>query len=277
MKRILALDLDGTAVGDDGQISQANVKALKDMRDAGHAIAIVTGRRRIENAPIDDICHDLADYILFNMGGTLVRTADSATIFDTFIDEASASALLEHCLEQNLQLSAFGPGFWKVNKWTEGLTQYTTKIGVSPETYKSLTDVPYTQIEGMMATLDARPITRFLDSRDFHLDYVDSEPDCVDILPRDLHKWSGISRLLEMINGTPEQVIAIGDYDSDVSMLRAAGTGVAVANARPAAKNAANFVTVNDNNHNAVADAVNQLVFGVGENLLMPAGNQTAV
>ena len=42
---------------------------------------------------------------------------------------------------------------------------------------------------------------------------------------------------------TPEQVIAFGDAENDISMLRLAGIGVAMGNGEPAAKEAADYVT----------------------------------
>ena len=55
-----------------------------------------------------------------------------------------------------------------------------------------------------------------------------------------------------------ERTIAVGDYNNDVSMLRAAGLSFAVSNAVPAAKEAADHVTVSNNEH-AIAAIVEQL------------------
>jgi hypothetical protein len=57
-----------------------------------------------------------------------------------------------------------------------------------------------------------------------------------------------------------EAILAIGDNVNDVEMLRWAGVGVAVANAAEPALEAADFVTRADNDHDAVAEAVRQLV-----------------
>ncbi len=271
MKRILALDLDGTTVGDDGRISHANIEALRHMRRAGHDIVIVTGRRAIENALIGDICLELADYVLFNMGGTLLRSKDRRILFDTFIDVQSAETLIAYCLDHGLQLNVLGGNFWKVNVWTAGLTEYTHRAGISPEIYTGLNEIPHTSVQAMMATLDAEPVAEFLDSARLSLDYVHSEPGCIDILPQGQHKWRGVSTLLEMMGAEPDQVIAIGDYDSDVSMLQNAGIGVAVANARPITKQSADFITVHDYTQDAVADVINELVLGTSEGLLTPA------
>lgn len=272
MRKLLALDLDGTTVGDNDLISEANLRALREAKEAGHSIVIVTGRRELENALLVDVCNELADYILYNMGGTLVRTSDHRVLFDTYMDPKSTSELVEYCTNNNLQLHVFGPDFWQVNKWTDALAEYTHRAGAAPTLYDSVSAVETDRVHAGMATQDADAVSKFMRGAGLALDYVDSEPGCIDILPAGLNKWDGISRLLALTGASPDQVLAIGDYDSDVSMLQNAGVGVAVANARPVAKAVADFVTIHDNNEDAVADVVDQLMLGTRTGLLEPAG-----
>ncbi len=57
------------------------------------------------------------------------------------------------------------------------------------------------------------------------------------------------------------KTVAIGDYDNDIPMLKAAGFGIAVANASAAARGAANFTTAS-NDENAVAHVIYRLADG---------------
>ena len=56
------------------------------------------------------------------------------------------------------------------------------------------------------------------------------------------------------------QTIAAGDECNDISMIRAAGTGCAVANALEEVKEAADYVTERDNNHSAIAEIVERFL-----------------
>ena len=67
--------------------------------------------------------------------------------------------------------------------------------------------------------------------------------DVVDFLPDGGGKEQGILALCKAIGITPEEVIAFGDAENDISMLQLAGIGVAMGNAEPAAKEAADYVT----------------------------------
>jgi hydroxymethylpyrimidine pyrophosphatase-like HAD family hydrolase len=57
------------------------------------------------------------------------------------------------------------------------------------------------------------------------------------------------------------RTVAFGDYDNDVSMLKAAGLGVAVANATEEARAAADIITVSNEEH-AIAKIIAELECG---------------
>ena len=56
-------------------------------------------------------------------------------------------------------------------------------------------------------------------------------------------KGIGLLKLAELLGLQREQVIAFGDGENDISMLQYAGIGVAMGNATPACKAAADFIT----------------------------------
>ena len=58
------------------------------------------------------------------------------------------------------------------------------------------------------------------------------------------------------------EVIAIGDSENDLSMIQAAGLGVAVANAQEHVKAAADYVTETTCEQDAVADVIERFVLG---------------
>lgn len=64
----------------------------------------------------------------------------------------------------------------------------------------------------------------------------------LEILRRGVDKGSALQKLAEYLGLAPEQVIAVGDSRNDLSMIRYAGTGLAVANACDELKQAANAV-----------------------------------
>ena len=80
-------------------------------------------------------------------------------------------------------------------------------------------------------------------------------------------KSTALEWLVQYLGLSMEEVLAIGDSNNDVEMLREAGIGVAVANAVPAAKSEADYLTLS-NNEGGVAKAIWDFALG-GQ-----AGNQ---
>ncbi|KRO00158.1 HAD superfamily hydrolase [Companilactobacillus kimchiensis] len=77
----------------------------------------------------------------------------------------------------------------------------------------------------------------------------------LEIFPKDVNKGQAIKALTSKLNIDLDSVIAMGDRDNDIPMLKLVGKGVAMGNALPDVKAASDFVT-SDNNHSGVGLAI---------------------
>ena len=82
-----------------------------------------------------------------------------------------------------------------------------------------------------------------------------------EILPKGVGKGTSIINLCHHLNINVNNAIAIGDYNNDISMFRAAGIGIAVSNACKDALNAADYITVSNEEH-AIARVIHDLELG---------------
>ena len=82
-----------------------------------------------------------------------------------------------------------------------------------------------------------------------------------EILPKGISKGDVLPRLCEHLQLSMDKTVTVGDYHNDVSMLRAAKAGVAVANACDEAKAAAKYVTVSNDQH-AIAQIIRDIESG---------------
>ena len=73
-----------------------------------------------------------------------------------------------------------------------------------------------------------------------------SEPFYLEIMPLNVDKAAALDFLLETIGLTSENLICCGDSYNDISMIEYAGLGVAMANAQPVVKKAADFITASN-------------------------------
>ena len=82
-----------------------------------------------------------------------------------------------------------------------------------------------------------------------------------EIIVKGTHKGKAIPQITSALGISAEKTIAVGDYDTDVGMLREAKVGIAVANASAAARAAADRMTVSNREH-AIAKIIYELEEG---------------
>lgn len=82
----------------------------------------------------------------------------------------------------------------------------------------------------------------------------------VEFNPAGIDKGTASVQLGELLNIKPEEIIAVGDNDNDLSMLNAVGLPISVANGIDSVKAVAKYVTNADNNHDALAEIINKFI-----------------
>lgn len=87
-----------------------------------------------------------------------------------------------------------------------------------------------------------------------------SEPYFLELVPPGIDKARSLAVLLERLGLTREEMVAMGDGYNDLSMIRFAGMGVAMANAQEPVRKAADYITLS-NDEDGVAVAVEKLFF----------------
>ena len=65
------------------------------------------------------------------------------------------------------------------------------------------------------------------------------------------------------LNILEKNAVAAGDEENDISMIEAAGIGVAMANATPRLKECADYITEHDNDHDGIAEVIDKFFTNV--------------
>ena len=74
--------------------------------------------------------------------------------------------------------------------------------------------------------------------------FVRSYPCFVEGIPPDVSKGHALARLADHLGLSPRETIGIGDNDNDLELVERAGLGVAMGNASPAVKTAADYIAL---------------------------------
>ncbi len=92
------------------------------------------------------------------------------------------------------------------------------------------------------------------------LDCKYSCPEYLEIMNKGRSKGTALLETADLLGLPISCTYAVGDAENDISMIKAAGTGIAVSNAIGAVKEAADHVTARDNNHDAIAELIERFM-----------------
>lgn len=268
MKKVLFTDLDGTLLKNDKSISGKNKAAIREMQKAGHQLVISTGRT-------PESALDAIKELNLTGSGCYLSACNGAVLYDCSRQCISKEYTLP--LEQVRYLFSEGARYGiHVHSYADG---YVISEREDPETlqYERATGRPYRICEDVFSVIKKEPnkvLLISLDDRErlleFQRDHLDWEKDrcssffsCREYLeycPKDINKGSSLMEICRILNVDPGSVFAAGDSENDCFMLRAAGMGIAVKNAAPEVKAASDFITENDNEHDAVAEIIERFI-----------------
>ncbi|XID93108.1 Cof-type HAD-IIB family hydrolase [Paenibacillaceae bacterium WGS1546] len=249
--RLIAADLDDTLLTDELTVTEATRKALKDAIARGVHFTIATGR-------MYDSARQVARQVGLNVpiityqGSLIKNLLDEEVLYERSIPVDVAREVYEICLEKGLHLQSYIDdklyvaeendkirGYIQLSKTPYTVEPDFARIVAHPKQTKLLIIDEPAKLDAMMPGLKAR----FGDQ--VHL--TKSKPNYLEFLHPEGTKGHAL-RFLAAHYGIPiEETIALGDAMNDHEMIAAAGLGVAMANAVPALKEIADYVTLSNN------------------------------
>ena len=265
--RAIALDLDGTLTNHDKVVTPRTRQALLLAESKGAIIILASGRPTYGIVPVAE-CLELekrGGYILSYNGGNIVNAKTGEKLFSQFLPDAVIPIFYKYAKEKNHALLGYAGN----------------------EIITEMPDDPYVKEESRINKMNIRKVDNLLEALEPHptkllmtgapTDMIKAEEELVEILgekmdifrsapfflelvPKGIDKAQSLLRLLSKINLTPADLMAFGDGYNDLSMLKLAGVGVAMANAAPEVRADADYVTLS-NEEDGVAEAL--LHFGM--------------
>lgn len=265
-KRMLFMDLDGTLLNDQKQISPGNRQALEEALGRGHGVIITTGR------PLKSAM-DQARKLGLDKPGCYLIAYNGAVIYDWETQEQMFSRTLEipAVLRVFDHVNPKGIHIQTYDTWNVLVEKRCDDAAV--RRYCSLINMEFRVIEDVRTDLTEKPVKTLV------IDYEDQtellkveawlkaemsgEVDCffscdqyLEVVPKGMSKGEAVKMLCAMMDVPVENAVAVGDAANDLSMIETAGIGVAMANGTEEVKAIANYITKCDNNHDGIAEVV---------------------
>ncbi len=276
--RLLALDIDGTLLNSQSQISDSDMAALRRAHEAGMEVVLVTGRRHDFALPIaQQLGFDLP---LISSNGAITRSLAGETFSRDLLPARICRALCQTMLEfrGNTVLTFDRPGKGaivlehlndlenSIRRWLEKNMQYIEFIvpiedALVTDPVQAMFCGPIGRMSQALAALRACHLIEQITV--LRTEYPVRDLSIVDILNQGCSKGHALERWADF-RGIPKgQVMAIGDNYNDIEMLAFAGYPVIMGNASEDLRSRGWKVTLT-NDQNGVAAALEPILAEAG-------------
>ncbi|MFM2484734.1 Cof-type HAD-IIB family hydrolase [Celerinatantimonas yamalensis] len=266
MYRLIALDIDGTTLNSNHQISSRTIQAIHAAQAAGVVVVLASGRpvegilMHLKTLELDQDGQFVISYngaLVQQLGSTLVLGNHQLTGRDAKRIGTMAQELNVHTHAFSLQRGLITP---KLSHYTEH-EAFMNEITCTTLNYDQLDDdepmvkvMMIDEADLLQKAVNRLPVT-------WHQDFsvLRSAPYFLEFMHPSANKGAGVAALAEHLNIAREQVICVGDAGNDHHMLRWAGLGVAMGNADEQTKALADCVTAT-NDEDGVAQVIERFV-----------------
>ena len=271
--KLIAFDLDGTVLDSLKRLSGRNRAALKACAEKGIVLVPATGRAA---AGISPAIRDIPGvrYGITTNGGTITDLKTGEILDRQTISCEKALRLMKVISRYHAMYDPYinGRGITQPEFYDHmvefGLTpviqemvRATRDVVLNIQDYVKQTGAEVEKINIYLADLkDREPLQRELEQEE-GLSITSSLYNNLEVNDAKATKGQALKRLADYLNIPMEAVMAFGDGGNDLSMIQAAGTGVAMANGLETVKAAEDYITL-DNDQDGVADAIEKLILG---------------
>ena len=275
---MIALDLDGTLLDDEGKMSPADAVALRNFSESGGIVVLASGRMTDNIRPFYDRMGIDGPTIAYN--GAVARGSRKAggdIILETPLSARYADELIDYTRRERFHLNyyfdekLYARDDPELRRFADLYARQTGAVfHFVPDLGGFRGSEPTKLIIVTDPTVPGRPDPRHRDELydvwharwGAEVTVMRTNPEYLEFYDREAGKGRALTALCHHYGIEQELTLAFGDNFNDVSLLRAAGCGVAVANANQEAVAAADWVSPLSNNESAVADAIKRLVVG---------------
>ena len=269
--KLLFTDLDGTLLTDDKQILDDDMKAIEGMLERGHKLVLCTGRPLASAKQLaQKYGFDKSGFFLVSFNGGLIYDyATEQAILTRYIPVEEVKFIMDAAHRYGMHAHTYSGDYVVSEYETEQLKTYCRLMKMDYVVVKDIREYYGDFINVVVKPpIKVNIITPFDHSSlvDFRAEMrkttagklfdVFSKPEMLEFSHMLSNKGDAVRFMADFYKVPVADTIAVGDEENDCPMIEAAGVGVAVANASPVAKAAADYVTINDNNHSAIAEVI---------------------
>ncbi|MBR2258572.1 MAG: HAD family phosphatase [Blautia sp.] len=266
--KIFFTDLDDTLLNTDKEISSGNRAALAELKKQGHYIAICTGRATGSAVGLahrlgldDDHC-----FLITYNGSHIFEWRSKKLIYTAGLPLDVVRFIFDEGKKFGINVQTYREDAVLVEEDNYDIREYI-----------KIQSIPYLVVEDVTKAVDQLPpkvlaadyrhpervaefrrqITPLLEGKaDIFLSHIE----LLEFVPPGVNKGNAVRYLCDYLSIPLENSVAAGDAENDLSMITAAHVGCAMCNGEDGVKEAADYVTVSDCDHDGVAELLHRFI-----------------
>jgi Cof subfamily protein (haloacid dehalogenase superfamily) len=248
--KLIALDIDGTLLSSNLTVLPKTKAALQAVAAKGHHVVVASSRPPRSVRKVADSL-EIDSSVTVSFGGAYILGGDKILFEQTLSPELSKE-IIARVRNVALHSSLYSAERWFVEQDDAWAQQEAKIVGFTPTLVDDL--LHHTNhVHKFLVMGEAEEIVAFRE-----VDAVRSKPVYCEVNPDGIHKASAVELVAKHFGLTLADVIAFGDGENDLTMIREAGTGVAMGNAVESVKAVAKLVT-ESNDEDGIAVALQEL------------------
>ena len=289
MYKLMAIDLDGTLLNSEGEVTEKTRNALKKAKEQGTEVVLSSGRP-ISSTECLAIDLGVDNYLISGNGAAVYDIKNQQIIYDRFLTKEQVLHIAKLCeknsffynvyTEEEVITSSLNYNVLFYHKENvkkieekrthinvvQNIAEYIEQSGKEKFLKMTICDESKFIFNSILKRLKEIEGIDVLDVEYMSRKKIKSGTDDIDIqyyyteiTNQNVNKWTAIEFLLNKLNIKKEEVLAIGDNMNDKEMIQEAGLGVVMGNSNPKMKEIADEI-VADNNSEGVLEALEKFV-----------------
>lgn len=245
MIKMVVSDIDGTIYTPETGISSEVKNCIQNLEKKGIKFVLATGRTYASAKYMADLTGVKCPLIAYQ--GALVCSYEGRILDSKYLDAASARKITADFRKRGIHLNVYVNDTLYVENDDEYIKDYIGDKGIDYFKAASFDDLDFSKLNKMLAI---KYDEKFID--DLILELRNTYPEIYtvksfkyfcEIADKNVSKGNAVKFLASMYGIKEEEILAIGDQNNDIEMIKTAGIGIAMGNGTPEIKAQADYIT----------------------------------
>lgn len=249
-KKILILDIDGTLVNSEKEITPKTKEALFAIQRKGHLVALASGRPYpgMKRFATEIGLEEFGGYALSFNGGMIQNCATGEVVFEKTIDKKYAKAIYDYAIKNQIGMVTYQGDMVVTGTEIDAYMDYEARLNymILHKVKDFCSYVDFDMVKCLLTAEESKAekcekeLTEMFAPK---LNVFRSEPFFIEVTAKGVDKAESVEHLLKKLEIPRENCICCGDGYNDLTMVSYAGIGVAMENAQQIVKDSADYIT----------------------------------